>query len=96
MESLVCIIFNTFYYNNLLSNGIFKLINIENYFIVYSVKIYLNIQKLMVLFTKYTLSNPLARGGLFTDLSLYLYGGTSADLSKIPSFLGGIVIYFCR
>ena len=37
-----------------------------------------------------------ARGGLFTDLTIYLYGGTSADLSKIPSLLGGIVICFCQ
>ena len=33
-----------------------------------------------------------ARGVLFTDLTIYLYGGTSADLSKIPPLLGGIVI----
>ena len=32
-------------------------------------------------------------GGLFTDLSMYLYGGTIADLSKIPQILRGIVIY---
>ena len=37
-----------------------------------------------------------ARGGLFTDLTIYLYGGTSADLSKIPPLLGGIVICFRR
>ena len=28
-----------------------------------------------------------ARGGLFTDWSIYPYGGTSADLSKIPPIL---------
>ena len=27
-----------------------------------------------------------ARGGLFTDLTIYLYGGSTADLSKIPPF----------
>ena len=37
-----------------------------------------------------------ARGRLFTDLTINLYGGTSADLSKIPPFLGGIVICFRR
>ena len=37
-----------------------------------------------------------ARGRLFTDLSIYLYGGTNADLSKITTILGGIVIYFRR
>ena len=37
-----------------------------------------------------------AGGGLFTDLTIYLYGWTSADLSKIPPFLGGIVVCFCR
>ena len=40
--------------------------------------------------------NPLARSGLFTDLSIYPYGGTSADLSKIPQNLRGIVIYCPR
>ena len=39
---------------------------------------------------------PHARGGLFTDFTVYLYGGTSADLSKIPPLLGGIVICFRR
>ena len=37
-----------------------------------------------------------ARSGLFTDLTIYLYGGTSADLSKIPPLLRGIVICFRR
>ena len=37
-----------------------------------------------------------AQSGLFTDLSIYLYGGTSADLSKIPPFLEGIVFDFRR
>ena len=37
-----------------------------------------------------------ARSELFTDLTIYLYGGTSADLSKIPPFLRGIVICFRR
>ena len=41
-------------------------------------------------------AGPRARGGLFTDLTIYLYGGTSADLSKIPQFLRGIVVCFCR
>ena len=35
-----------------------------------------------------------ALGGLFTDLSIYPYGGTSADLSKIPSFLGESLFAF--
>ena len=45
------------------------------------------------------LSNPRAKracSGLFTDLTIYLYGGTSADLSKIPPLLRGIVICFRR
>ena len=56
--------------------------------------------------TNYILSNPRAklaaeqrpraRGGLFTDLSIYPYGGTSADLSKIPPILRGIIVYFFR
>ena len=47
--------------------------------------------------TSYILYNPRTRCasaqlpsacvGLFTDLSLYPYGGTSADLSKIPPIL---------
>ena len=40
------------------------------------------------------LSNPRARGGLFTDLIIYLYGGTSADLSKIPTFWGESLFAF--
>ena len=32
-----------------------------------------------------------ARGDLFTDLSIYPYSGTSADLSKITTTLQGIV-----
>ena len=35
-----------------------------------------------------------ARGGLFTDLTIYLYGGTSANLSKIPSLLGESLFAF--
>ena len=42
------------------------------------------------------LQRPRARGGLLTDLSIYPYGGTSANLSKIPSLLRGIVICFRR
>ena len=37
-----------------------------------------------------------ALGGLYTDLFLYPYGGTSPNLSKIPTILGGIVIYCPR
>ena len=37
-----------------------------------------------------------AHGGLFTDLSIYPYGGTSADLSKKPPILRGIIIYCPR
>ena len=37
---------------------------------------------------------PRARGGLFTDLTIYLYGGTSADLVKIPPFLGESLFAF--
>ena len=39
---------------------------------------------------------PRARSGLFTDLTIYPYGGTSANLSNIPPILRGIVICFHR